>query len=215
LRSTESIRGCNSHAVLRRRVLRCLVETVVGVEAVEDEFGNRGVNSACGFAGPYFGDKVGRGRLQLLAKATNVIKRGEKVLGRGGVGDGQAVAVLEELDHASELLRGEVLVKDVFDAFFDETPDHSSLSRIRCRLPWEVFEAVHEYHLIDGTTVGVDSTVLEAHAADTATLVPRLQQAQEHWDKSTGLLYDIKKVVADTGYHAAKTLDDCRRDVGC
>ncbi len=30
---------------------------------------------------------------------------------------------------------------------FDETPDHSSLSRIRCRLPWEVFEAVHRFVL--------------------------------------------------------------------
>ena len=205
---------------------------------------------------------------------------------------------------------------------FDETPDHSSLSRIRCRLPWEVFEAVHrfvlevlhEHNLIDGTTVGVDSTVLEANAAmksivrkdsgedweayvtrlaeedgveiksksdlirydkdrnkrgkkkvsnhewespsdpdariarmkdgrthlaykaehvvdlkteaiieakvyhaneaDTATLVPSLESAQEHLDQSTGLLCDIKKVVADTGYHAAQTLKDARDALG-
>ena len=55
----------------------------------------------------------------------------------------------------------------------EETPDHSSLSRIRGRLPLEVFQEVHvfvlrvlgEHKLIDGTTVGVDSTVLEANAA--------------------------------------------------
>jgi len=55
----------------------------------------------------------------------------------------------------------------------EETPDHSSLSRIRGRLPLEVFQEVHvfvlrvlgEHQLIDGTTVGVDSTVLEANAA--------------------------------------------------
>lgn len=199
----------------------------------------------------------------------------------------------------------------------EETPDHSSLSRIRGRLPLEVFQAVHvfvlrvlgEHKLIDGTTVGVDSTVLEANAAmksivrkdsgedweayvkrlaaeegveiqtkadlirydnqrnkrgqkkvsndewespidpdariarmkdgrtrlaykaehvidlkteaiieaeishaneaDTATLVPSLEQAQEHLDEASDLTDDIKKVVADKGYHAAGTLDRC------
>jgi len=189
----------------------------------------------------------------------------------------------------------------------EETPDHSSLSRIRGRLPLEVFQEVHvfvlrvlgEHKLIDGTTVGVDSTVLEANAAmksivrkdsgedweayvkrlaaedgveirskadlirydkdrnkrgkkkvsndewespidtdariarmkdgrtrlaykaehvidlkteaiieaeiyhanaaDTATLVPSLEQAQEHLDQASGLTADIKKVVADKG----------------
>jgi transposase len=205
---------------------------------------------------------------------------------------------------------------------FDDTPDHSSLSRIRGRLPLEVFEAVHEFvlevlhdhQLINGTLVGVDSTTLEANAAmksivrkdtgedweayvrrlaeadgveiksksdlirydkdrnkrgkkkvsneewtspadpdariarmkdgrthlaykaehvvdlkteaiieaevyhtteaDTATLVPSLEQAQDHLDKSTGLLCDIKKVVADTGYHAVDTLKECRESLG-
>lgn len=204
----------------------------------------------------------------------------------------------------------------------EETPDHSSLSRIRGRLPLEVFQEVHvfvlrvlgEHKLIDGTTVGVDSTVLEANAAmksivrkdsgedweayvkrlaaeegveiqtkadlirydkqrnkrgqkkvsndewespidpdariarmkdgrtrlaykaehvidlkteaiieaeiyhaneaDTATLVPSLEQAQEHLDEASDLTADIKKVVADKGYHAAGTLDRCG-DVGC
>ena len=54
-----------------------------------------------------------------------------------------------------------------------ETPDHSSLSRIRSRLPLEVHEAVFgwvlrvlgSYDLIDGKTMGVDATTLEANAA--------------------------------------------------
>ena len=55
----------------------------------------------------------------------------------------------------------------------EATPDHSSLSRIRKRLPVEVHEAVFGwvlrvlgcYALIDGKTVGVDATTLEANAA--------------------------------------------------
>jgi len=54
-----------------------------------------------------------------------------------------------------------------------ETPHHSSLSRIRGRLPLEVHEAVFgwvlrvlaEKGLIDGKTIGVDATTLEANAA--------------------------------------------------
>ncbi len=205
---------------------------------------------------------------------------------------------------------------------FDETPDHSSLSRIRGRLPLEVFQAVHQFvlevlhghQLIDGTLVGVDATTLEANAAmksivrkdtgedwdayvrrlaaedgveiksksdlirydkdrntrgkkkvsneqwtspsdpdaritkmkdgrthlaykaehvvdlkteaileaevyhaneaDTATLVPSLESAQKHLDQATGLLCDIRKVVADKGYHAVNTLQACRESLG-
>lgn len=205
---------------------------------------------------------------------------------------------------------------------FDETPDHSSLSRIRGRLPLEVFHAVHQFvlevlhahQLIDGTLVGVDATTLEANAAmksivrkdtgedwdayvrrlaeadgveiksksdlirydkdrnkrgkkkvsneewtspadpdariarmkdgrthlaykaehvvdlkteaiieaevyhaneaDTATLVPSLESAQKHLDQATGLLCDIRKVVADKGYHAVNTLQACRESLG-
>lgn len=54
-----------------------------------------------------------------------------------------------------------------------ESPDHSSLSYIRNRLPHEVHEAVfvwvlklaQEKKLLKGKTVGVDSTTLEANAA--------------------------------------------------
>lgn len=58
-------------------------------------------------------------------------------------------------------------------ASHEETPDHSSLSRIRWRLPKEVFDEVFqfvlrivdEHKLLDAQTVGVDSTTLEANAA--------------------------------------------------
>src|SRR5687767_3785904 len=55
----------------------------------------------------------------------------------------------------------------------EETPDHSSLSRVAQRLPREVHDAVFKRvlaiavakGLIDGKTVAVDSTTLEANAA--------------------------------------------------
>ena len=55
----------------------------------------------------------------------------------------------------------------------ESTPDHSSLTRIRQRLPLDVFEQVfafvlslvEEHGLLKGKTVGVDSTLLEANAA--------------------------------------------------
>lgn len=55
----------------------------------------------------------------------------------------------------------------------EETPDHSSLSRVSQRLPQEVHEAVFQRvlaiaiskGLVDGKTVAVDSTTLEANAA--------------------------------------------------
>jgi len=53
------------------------------------------------------------------------------------------------------------------------TPDHSSLSRIHPRLPFEVHAEVFRFvlqlaadqHLLDGKTVAVDATTLEANAA--------------------------------------------------
>ena len=55
----------------------------------------------------------------------------------------------------------------------ENTPEHSSLTRIRQRLPLDVFEQVfafvlslvEEHGLLKGKTVGVDSTLLEANAA--------------------------------------------------
>lgn len=55
----------------------------------------------------------------------------------------------------------------------EEAPDHSSLTRVRDRLPWEVHAAAFQFvlkladekGLLKGKTVGVDSTTLEANAA--------------------------------------------------
>ena len=55
----------------------------------------------------------------------------------------------------------------------ENTPDHSTLTKTRKRLPPEVFEEVFQFvlgiaeakSLIAGKTVGVDSTTLEANAA--------------------------------------------------
>lgn len=55
----------------------------------------------------------------------------------------------------------------------ERTPDHSSLSRIRTRLPLELHEEVFgwvlktlaKFGLIDGKTLGIDATALEANAA--------------------------------------------------
>ena len=55
----------------------------------------------------------------------------------------------------------------------EATPDHSTLTNTRKRLPAEVFDEVFQFvltiaaarKLIDGKTVGVDSTTLEANAA--------------------------------------------------
>jgi transposase len=58
-------------------------------------------------------------------------------------------------------------------ALTDKTPEHSSMTRIRKRLPEAVFEQVFtfvlrvavEYGLLKGKTIAVDSTTLEANAA--------------------------------------------------
>ena len=55
----------------------------------------------------------------------------------------------------------------------EDTPDHSSLSRIRDRLPFTVYRKVFQFilailaeeGLINGKTVGIDATTLEANAA--------------------------------------------------
>jgi transposase len=58
-------------------------------------------------------------------------------------------------------------------ALHESTPDHSTLTNTRQRLPPEVFEEVFQFvlgiaqqkRLLSGKTVGVDSTLLEANAA--------------------------------------------------
>jgi len=80
----------------------------------------------------------------------------------------------------------------------DATPDHSSLTRIRKRLPLEVFaeifqfvlKLVEQHKLISATTVGVDSTTLEANAA-MKSIVRR--DSGEDWEAY------VKRLAAEEG----------------
>ena len=64
----------------------------------------------------------------------------------------------------------------------EQTPDHSSLSNIRQRLPMELFHEVFQFvlsianrkRLVSGQTVGVDSTTLEANAAMNSNTPPKI-----------------------------------------
>jgi hypothetical protein len=65
-------------------------------------------------------------------------------------------------------------------------------------------------HVVDLKTEAVlDAEIYHANEADTATLVPSLEGAQEQLDAASGLTKDICKVAADKGYHAAETLERC------
>jgi transposase len=86
------------------------------------------------------------------------------------------------------------------------SPDHSSLTVIRKRLPVEVHEQVfakvlaiaQERGLLKGSTVAVDS----------ATLADTLIAAQEN-ALEAGSRQIIEETVADKGYHAADTVAGC------
>lgn len=85
----------------------------------------------------------------------------------------------------------------------DETPDHSSLSRVAQRLPLEVHEAVFQRvlaiavtkKLVHGKTAAVDSTTLEANAA-MKSIVRR--DSGENWKQYvTGLMREAGVIAAD------------------
>jgi hypothetical protein len=65
-------------------------------------------------------------------------------------------------------------------------------------------------HVVDLKTEAIlEAEIYHANAADTATLVPSLEAAQAHLDEASELTQEIRKAVADKGYHAAETLADC------
>ena len=76
----------------------------------------------------------------------------------------------------------------------DESPDHSTLSVIRERLPKEVHDAVFEWVLtlarekkvLDGRVLGVDSTMLEANAAMKS--IVRKETGEDWKEYVTGLM---------------------------
>ena len=89
------------------------------------------------------------------------------------------------------------------------TPDHSSLTRIRQRLPLEVFEQVfafvlslvEEHGLLKGKTVGVDSTLLEAKAAMKSIV---RKDTGEDWEAY------VRKIAEDDGVEINSD-DDLRK----
>jgi transposase len=93
----------------------------------------------------------------------------------------------------------------------EETPDHSSMTRIRQRLPREVFdevfrfvlEMVDEHKLLDAKTVGVDSTTLEANAA-MKSIVRR--SSGEDWEEY------LKRLAAEDGVEIKTRADLIRYD---
>jgi IS5 family transposase len=80
----------------------------------------------------------------------------------------------------------------------EATPDHSSLSVIRHRLPAEVYQAVFELilkalkecGLLKGRQVGIDSSVIEANASLKSLVVRNTEEA--YWDY-------VKKLAQDAG----------------
>jgi transposase len=85
----------------------------------------------------------------------------------------------------------------------EQTPDHSTLTNTRKRLPEEVFDEVFQYvlrlaiqkKLLSGKTVGVDSTTLEANAA-MKSIVRR--DTGENWKEYvTRLMHEEGVIEAD------------------
>ena len=63
--------------------------------------------------------------------------------------------------------------------------------------------------LVDRSTEAIlAAEVYHADQADSATLIPSLERAQENLEWADVML-DIQKVVADKGYHKAQTLAEC------
>jgi transposase len=91
----------------------------------------------------------------------------------------------------------------------DETPDHSSLTKIHQRLPQEVHEAMFNFvlalaaekKLLAGTTVAVDSTLLEANAA---------MKSIERKDTGEDWKAYLRRLAAEAGIENA-TEEDLRR----
>ena len=93
----------------------------------------------------------------------------------------------------------------------EDTPDHSSLTRIKARLPWEVFqtvfaivlELVHDHKLLDGRTVGVDATTLEADAAMKSIV---RKDTDENWEQY------VRRLAAEDGVEIKSKADLIRYD---
>ncbi len=99
----------------------------------------------------------------------------------------------------------------------EETPDHSSLTRVRDRLPLEVHVAVFQWvlrlasekGLIRGKTVAVDSTTLEANAA-MKSIVRR--DTGEDWNEYLRRLLQEQEGVENPTDEELRRFDRKRKD---
>ena len=99
----------------------------------------------------------------------------------------------------------------------EETPDHSSLTRVRDRLPLEVHTAVFqlvlkitaEKGLLEGKTVAVDSTTLEANAA-MKSIVRR--DTGEDWNEYLRRLIKEREGVENPTDEELRRFDRRRKD---
>jgi transposase len=98
----------------------------------------------------------------------------------------------------------------------DKTPDHSSLTVIRQRLPMEVHEAVftkvlsiaREHGLVKGKTIAVDATTLEANAAMKS--IVRKETGEDWTQYLTGLAKEAG--IEDPTAEDLKRFDKKRKD---
>jgi transposase len=99
----------------------------------------------------------------------------------------------------------------------EETPDHSSLTRVRDRLPLEVHTAVFQWvlklaaekKLITGKTIAVDSTTLEANAA-MKSIVRR--DTGEDWKEYLRRLLEEQEGVENATDEELRRFDRKRKD---
>ena len=93
----------------------------------------------------------------------------------------------------------------------ERTPDHSSLTKIRQRLPPEVYDQVFQFvltlveqhKLLKATTVGVDSTTLEANAAMKSIV---RKETGEDWNEYVARLMREEGLVEPDETPSAETL---------
>ncbi len=108
----------------------------------------------------------------------------------------------------------------------ESTPDHSSLSIWRYRLPMEVYRAafqrllVHQQGLISAYAAGVDSSTIEAgeihvgDCGDTSSMAATLATANQNRASLGDEAPEILCAVADKGYHKAEPIKHRNRDQG-
>ena len=96
----------------------------------------------------------------------------------------------------------------------EATPDHSTISRTRRLIDQETHRAVLSWvlqlvakaGLLQGSTIGVDATTLEANAA--LRSIVRRASGESYEEFLTRLAAGITEVVADMGYHSNDVLTD-------